>query len=134
MKKIKVLVVDNDEMVRVALTSYLNTSQKIEIIGTASNGLEAVNESIRLRPDIVIMDLQMPVMNGLEATRKIKEMNASVEIIMLSNFSDLNTVQEAIQSGATLSISKGAPLDELMSVILQSYPSIKKSAFLENHP
>ena len=119
MKKIRVLVVDNDEMVRITLTHYLNASQKIEILGTASDGLEAVNETARLFPDIVIMDLQMPVMDGLEATRKIKKSNPRVKVIMLSNFSDPNTAQEAIDSGATCSISKGAPLDELVAAILQ---------------
>ena len=134
MKKIRVLVVDNDEMVQMTLTHYLNASQKIEIIGTASNGLEAINETGRLFPDIVIMDLQMPVMDGLEATRKIKQMNAPVIVIMLSNFSDPNSAQEAVDSGATCSISKGAPLDELVTAILESFQYTKKKSLLPGTP
>ena len=130
---IRVLVVDNDEMVRVTLTSYLNASQKIEIVGTASNGLEAVTETARLCPDIVIMDVQMPVMNGMEATRKIKQLNAGVKIIMLSNFSDPNSAHEATDSGAICSIDKGTSLDKLVACILKAHLSSNKAVTPETH-
>ena len=101
MDKIGVLIVDDHGVVRQGLQTYLALLDDIDIVGEAENGLEAV-EQVRIHPpDIVLMDLEMPQMNGVEATRQALALNAHTKVIVLTRFSDEELVFPAIEAVAT---------------------------------
>jgi NarL family two-component system response regulator LiaR len=101
MDKIRVLIVDDHGVVRQGLRTYLELLDDIVIVGEAENGLEAVQQVRILQPDIVVMDLEMPEMNGVEATRQILALNERTKVIVLTSFSDDELVFPAIEAGAT---------------------------------
>ncbi|RJX37972.1 DNA-binding response regulator [Paenibacillus pinisoli] len=100
MKTIKVLIVDDHLVVLRGLRFFLQTQSAIEIVGQAQNGEEALRQVQELNPDIVLMDLIMPGMSGIEATRRIKEQHPKVKVIILSSYSDRESVLQAIKAGA----------------------------------
>ncbi|MGG3467256.1 response regulator transcription factor [Neobacillus pocheonensis] len=119
MSKIQILIADDHHVVRRGLVFFLKTQENIEIIGEAKNGKEAVELADVLLPDIVLMDLVMPVMDGIEATRKIKEKHPSMNIMILTSFSDQNHVIPAIEAGASGYQLKDIEPDELVKAIKQ---------------
>ncbi|MFS1514721.1 response regulator [Chengkuizengella sp. SCS-71B] len=114
---IKVLIADDHKVVRRGLYFFLRTQEDIEILGEAENGKEAVELANELQPDIILMDVMMPVMNGIEATKAIKEQNPHMKIIILTSFSDQDHVIPAIKSGATGYQLKDVEPDELVRTI-----------------
>lgn len=100
MKIIKVLIVDDHLVVLRGLRFFLQTQSAIEIVGQAQNGEEALQQVQTLNPDIVLMDLIMPGMSGIEATRMITEQYPKVKVIILSSYSDHESVLQAIKAGA----------------------------------
>jgi DNA-binding NarL/FixJ family response regulator len=114
---IKVLIVDDHHVVRRGLLFFLKTQKDIEIVGEASNGEEAVQLIQQLKPDVVLMDLVMPVMDGIEATKKIKEMAPETKILILTSFSDQDHVIPAIRAGASGYQLKDIEPDELVRTI-----------------
>lgn len=110
----RVLIADDHHVVRRGLLFFLKTQKDIEVVGEASNGKEAVDLAERLRPDIVLMDLVMPVMDGIQATRKIKEKNPGIIVLMLTSFSDRDHVVPAIEAGAAGYQLKDIEPDELV--------------------
>lgn len=105
MPKIKVLVVDDSVLSREMLIDILSLDEEIQIVGQASNGLDAVDKVFRLKPDIVTMDIEMPVMNGLDALERIMATNA-VPILVISSRGDAKTAYSAVSKGALEVISK----------------------------
>lgn len=126
---IRVLIADDHHVVRRGLTFFLQTQKDIEIAGEASNGKEAIQLVERLQPDVVLMDLIMPIMDGIEATRRIKLRFPDVHIMMLTSFSDKDHVIPAIEAGAAGYQLKDIEPDELVE-------SIRKLVHGENtlHP
>ena len=118
---IKVLVVDDHDMVRRGLATYFKAYQDIELIGEAANGLEAVQTCQLLQPDIVLMDLLMPEMDGIEATRQITKFHPNIQVIALSSFQDRNYVQQAIRAGAISYLLKNVDGDNLAAAIRAAY-------------
>ena len=121
-ESIRVLIADDVQQVRHGLATMLklaskNLTLKIEVIGEAQNGREAVDQSQTLHPDVVLMDLQMPVLDGFTATQSIKSTNPSILIVALTIHSDLASRQKAVQAGADAFVEKGAPLEELLQAI-----------------
>ncbi|WP_349408419.1 response regulator transcription factor [Pseudalkalibacillus sp. SCS-8] len=114
---IKVLLVDDHLMVLKGLRFFLSTQSDIELVGEASNGKEAIEMVDQLQPDVVLMDLTMPVMDGIEATKRIKEEKADVKIIVLTSFSDQDHVVPALQAGADGYQLKDIEPDELVKSI-----------------
>ncbi|MGX9135909.1 response regulator [Rummeliibacillus sp. JY-2-4R] len=114
---IKVLIADDHHVVRRGLLFFLKTQKDIEVIGEASNGKEAVELTTKLHPDIVLMDLVMPVMDGIQATKKIKEKFPETQILMLTSFSDRDHVIPAIEAGAAGYQLKDIEPDELVLTI-----------------
>lgn len=114
---IKVLIVDDHHVVRRGLVFFLKTQKDIEIIGEASNGLEAVKMATNLQPDIVLMDLVMPEMDGIEATRRIKSVYPHIHILMLTSFSDRDHIVPAIEAGAAGYQLKDIEPDDLVATI-----------------
>ena len=119
--KIRVLIVDDHKMVRVGLTALLETEKDIEVIGQAENGREAVEQSERLAPDVVIMDLMMPVMDGVEATRVIHERTPDVRILVLTTFGTSDGIAHALEAGASGAIMKSADTPDLADAIRKTF-------------
>mgnify|MGYP000128985176 CR=1 FL=1 len=98
---IQVLLADDHAIVRDGLRYMLEAWGNVEIVGEAANGLEAVREVESLRPDVVMMDIAMPVMNGNEATQRIREISPSTQVVILSMYSTTEHIFQAFQAGAT---------------------------------
>jgi NarL family two-component system response regulator LiaR len=133
MYKISVLIVDDHGVVRQGLRTYLELLEDIEIAGEAGNGFEAVEQARLLRPDIVLMDLEMPEMNGIEATRQVLALSPSMSVIVLTSFSDDELVFPAIEAGATGYLLKDVDPAELHQAIqavhagdVQLHPEVMK--------
>lgn len=121
-KSIKVLIVDDVPQVRQGLATMLklaakNLTPKLEVIGEAQNGSEAVEQTQALHPDVILMDLEMPVLDGYNATQCIKSTHPSILVVVLTIHSDPSTRQKAAQAGADAFVEKGAPLEELLRAI-----------------
>ena len=114
---ISVLIADDHHVVRRGLVFFLKTQKDIDIIGEAKNGREAVMLAQQLEPDIILMDLMMPEMDGIEATKEIKKTNPDIQILMLTSFSDQNHVIPAIEAGAAGFQLKDIEPDELVNSI-----------------
>lgn len=97
---IRLLIVDDHEIVREGLSTLLSEEDGITVSGEAANGTEAVNKAAALRPDVILMDLVMPGLDGIEATKRIRQVSPSSHIIVLTSFSDDQRVHDAIHAGA----------------------------------
>jgi len=118
---IKVLIVDDHDMVRRGLSTYFNTYPEIMLVGEAGDGLEAVELCQQLQPDVVLMDLVMPGMGGIEAIRHIHKSNPEIQIIALTSFQDKGMVQEAIRAGAISYLLKNVKGDNLAAAIRSAH-------------
>jgi len=112
-----VLLADDHDIVRHGLISVLDEEHGIEIVGPASNGREAVELACRLEPDVVVMDVSMPVMTGEEAPRRIKQHRPQTRIIALSMHDEAQIRRRMRQAGATAYLLKTAPSEELLAAI-----------------
>ncbi|GLO67859.1 response regulator [Oceanobacillus kimchii] len=115
---IKVLIADDHHVVRRGLVMFLKTQPPIKIVGEASNGQEAIELTQSHKPDIILMDIMMPVMNGIEATRKIRSLFPEVKILMLTSFSEQNHVIPALEAGASGYQLKDIQPDDLINSII----------------
>jgi NarL family two-component system response regulator LiaR len=118
---IRVLVVDDHEMVRRGLAAYLNTHPDILLVGEAGDGLEALELCQQLQPDVVLMDLMMPAMGGIEATRRIRAAYPHTQVIALTSFQEKKLVEEAIQAGAISYLLKKVTGDDLAAAIRSAH-------------
>jgi len=121
MKKIRVLIVDDHTLVRDGIRSLLALLADIEVVGEASNGKEALEKIKELVPDVVLMDLAMPVMGGLEATRRIRKEFPKTRVLALTQYDDSDYVIPVIEAGARGFVSKMAAFSELASAIQAAY-------------
>jgi DNA-binding NarL/FixJ family response regulator len=117
MKKIRVLVVDDHTIVRDGICALLALTGDIEVIGEATNGSEALKMVRELHPDVVVMDIAMPIMGGMEATRRINKEFPKTKILVLTQHDDKEYVFPVLESGASGFISKAAASSELVSGI-----------------
>jgi DNA-binding NarL/FixJ family response regulator len=117
MPKIKVLLADDHPVVREGLKQLLQSDSDIEVVGEAANGLQAVALTIQTWPDIVILDLEMPVMNGINAARQILRKVEGARIIVLSCYQDDATIRAVVSAGASGFIIKNSGVRELLLAI-----------------
>ena len=115
--KIRLLIVDDHTVIREGLTLLLSTVSDIEVIGTASNGRDAVEIVKTRKPDVVIMDLHMPIMDGADAMKEIRKASPSTKLIVLSSYKEKDEVLRAIDSGAHAYLLKDGPVEELAQAI-----------------
>ena len=114
---IRVLVVDDQSMVRAGLRMLLAGEPDIEVVAEAGNGREAIAAVARLRPDIVLMDIRMPVLDGLEASRRILADHGSVRVLVLTTFDLDEYVYEALRAGASGFVLKDDPPEQLIAAV-----------------
>ena len=117
MEQIKILVVDDHEVVRDGIVGNLVRQPDFAIVGQASNGLEAVQRAVELSPDIVLMDLRMPELDGVEAMIRIKQDHPEIKFIVFTTYSDDEYLFAAIKAGAKGYLLKDAPREELFKAI-----------------
>jgi NarL family two-component system response regulator LiaR len=113
----KVIICDDQAIVRDGLEMLLKLESDIEVVGTAEDGAAAVEMVESKRPDIVLMDLKMPIMNGVEATRQIRTKYPEVKVLVLTTYDDDEWVFDAIQAGASGYLLKDTPRDEVIKAI-----------------
>lgn len=115
--KIRILIADDHKIVRDGLAALLGTKRDLEVIGAVGNGQEAVEKALALKPNVVIMDLMMPIMDGVEATREIRKAAPTVQILVLTTFGTSNGIAHAIEAGALGAMMKSADHEELAEAI-----------------
>jgi DNA-binding NarL/FixJ family response regulator len=121
MAKIRVVVADDHAIVRDGICALLALTGDIEAVGVATNGKEALELVAKISPDIVLMDIVMPIMDGLEATRRIRKQFPQIKVIVLTQYEDREYVLPVIEAGASGFISKIAASSELTSAIRSVY-------------
>jgi two-component system, NarL family, response regulator LiaR len=114
---IQILVVDDHEIVRMGLATVFANYADLELIGEAANGQEAVDFCARLQPDVILMDLSMPVMDGVTATRIICQAYPPIKVLIFSNSGGFERIQTAIDAGATGYMRKNVSSAEMVVVI-----------------
>ncbi len=115
---VKVLIIEDQDMARVALSVVLSKNPNIEILDMAVDGQEGVDKALALKPDLVIMDIGLPTIDGIEATRLIKEGNSNIRILMYTSREDEDDIFDAFKAGADGYITKGATVDQTLSAVL----------------
>ncbi len=121
MNKIKLLIVDDHAVVRQGLRGFLELLEDFEIVGEGSNGTEAVSLAVDLKPDVILLDLMMPEMDGVEATRRIRLADPEARILILSSFSNDDNVLPAIRAGAMGYVLKDIDPDALAEALRETY-------------
>ncbi|SDZ04524.1 two-component system, NarL family, response regulator LiaR [Evansella caseinilytica] len=118
---IRVLFADDHEMVRIGVSSYLSAQKDIEVVAEANDGTDAVELSLKLRPDIILMDLVMKQMDGIEATKQIIKAWPEAKIIIVTSFVDDEKVYPALEAGATSYMLKTSKAKDIADAIRATY-------------
>ncbi len=116
-KKITVLIADDQTLFREGIKDVLSGEKWMEVVGEAADGIEAVAKAKKLKPHVVLMDIRLPKLDGISATRQIRQACPDVNVLMLSSFEDEAHVLDAIQAGANGYLSKMLPAEELVKSI-----------------
>lgn len=117
MTAIRVLLVDDQRLLREGIATLLSVADDLEVVGEAADGVEAVDRVAGCRPDVVLMDLRMPRVGGVEATRRIRQRHPAVQVIVLTTFDDEEDVFDALRAGAVGYLLKDCSADELARAI-----------------
>jgi DNA-binding NarL/FixJ family response regulator len=123
-RPIRVLVVDDQQLMREGLASLLSIQPGIEIVGAAANGQEAVEQAQALSPDIILMDVRMPVMDGITATQQVRQQLPSCQVLMLTTFDDDEYIVKALMAGASGYLLKDIPAEDLAKAVQLAYRGI----------
>ncbi|MCI0726239.1 MAG: response regulator transcription factor [Chloroflexi bacterium] len=114
---IRVLVADDHYMVRQGIRALLNGANGIEVVGEAENSQEAVDLAEKLRPDVIVMDISMPQLDGIEATERIQAMKLPSQVVILSMYANANLVRQALKKGARAYLLKRSATEELLLAV-----------------
>ena len=117
MSKIRVMIADDHSLVREGISALLRPHAEVEVVGEASNGKEAIDKASALRPDVILMDIAMPGLGGLEATVEIKKTHPEIKILVLTQYDDAEYVSRFLKAGVSGYILKRAAGAELISAI-----------------
>ncbi|WP_336773987.1 response regulator transcription factor [Paenibacillus sp. MMO-58] len=139
--KIKILLADDHQIVLKGISFYLAMQPDFELVGEAHNGKEAVEKAGELQPDIVLMDLNMPIMDGIEASALIKEQHPHIKVLVLTSFADQSHIVPALQTGAIGYMLKDVEPDQLAEAIrsaykgnIQLHPDISRALLSRSEP
>ena len=116
-KKITVLVCDDHELFREGVKTILNSQPEIEVVGEASDGKQAVETALRLNPDVVLMDISMPVLKGFDAVRRVKKARPNIKLLILTVYDDEDLVARCLDAGASGYVLKDSPPLQLVYAI-----------------
>lgn len=119
---IRLLIVDDHEVMRLGLSLMMAPEHDLQVIATASGGAEGVAIAARDRPDLVLMDLRMPGMDGLEATRQIVARAPTVKVVILTGYDEFSVMGQALDAGAATYVSKTASVPALLKTIRELFP------------
>ncbi len=114
---IRVLIADDHPLMRKGLTDILDGVEGIEVVGAAEDGAAAIALAYAVKPDIVLMDISMPGMDGIEATEKLVEMSSGARVVMLTSYSEREKITQALAAGAVSYLTKDAPPDAVIRAI-----------------
>ena len=117
-QELKVIIADDHRIVRAGLIALLSVRPGIEVVGQASDGLEAIELAEKLSPDVVVMDVTMPRLNGIEATRRLHKLQPDVRVIGLSMHDSREIFDAMMQAGASRFLTKGGPPQNIIDAIL----------------
>ena len=121
MKKIRVLIVDDHQVIQEGLSAVLQTKVDVQVVGDAGDGQEAVEKARKLKPDVILMDISMPVMDGVEATRIIRQENPDVGIVVLTMHEEEEYIFNAVKAGATGYLLKDSDSAQIVQAIRAIY-------------
>lgn len=114
---LRIIIADDQTLMRDGLQTILQLEDDIEVVATAENGEEACQLTLQLRPDLVLMDIRMPVMNGIEAVKKLHEQAPDTKVLMLTTFDEDDYIIEALASGAVGFLLKDIPTNKLLQAV-----------------
>ena len=117
MDKIRILIIDDHAILRMGLASLLNSKKDVEVVGDAANGATGIRKAIKLHPDVVIMDLMMPTMDGTETTRQLLAKDPEAKVLILTTFGTSDGISHALGAGAKGAIMKNCDFNELLTAI-----------------
>ena len=118
---IRLLICDDQSLFREALRTLLSSYHDLSVVGEAANGEEALRMAVSTSPDVVLMDLRMPVMDGVEATRRINQLGKGIKVIVLTTFDDDETIFEGLRAGAVGYLLKDVSSEKLVEAIQAAY-------------
>lgn len=118
MDKVRVLIVEDHDMARMGLSVILGNNPRIEIAGMSADGQEGVDKALDLIPDVVIMDIGLPTIDGIEATKKIKSVNPEIKVLMYTSREGDDDIFDSFQAGADGYITKGATSEQTVSAVI----------------
>ncbi len=121
---IRILLVDDQYLIREGIASLLELEEAVEVVGMASNGKEAIEKALELKPNIVLMDVRMPEMNGVEATAKIRQALPACQVIMLTTFDDEEFIVQSLLAGACGYLMKDIPPKDLAQAIKLAHAGV----------
>ena len=134
-KKIRVLVADDHTLVRRGIRALLEHADGIEVVGEAENGQEALTLVKRLQPDVIVMDISMPELDGIKATEQIQALGISTHVVILSMYANVDLVKQALQNGASGYVLKRSATEELLQAVQTAQAGkIYLSALLDSIP
>jgi DNA-binding NarL/FixJ family response regulator len=121
---ITILIVDDQRLIREGIASLLDIQEGLAVVGTAVNGQEAIDKALSLTPDVVLMDVRMPVLDGVTATARIKKLLPACQVLMLTTFDDDEYIVKSMQAGASGYLLKDIPATDLAQAVRLAYAGI----------
>jgi len=125
---VRVLVVDDQQLIRDGIASMLDIQDGVAVVGTAKNGQDAMEQAASLKPDIVLMDIHMPVMDGITATEKMRHQFPDSQVVMLTTFDDESYIIRSLQAGACGYLLKDIPVDDLAQAVKLAHAGVYQLA------